>query len=59
MCIRDRGNISDVPTGVIDSRNTESTAVEYPDRVPFYYGFVEDMSDEYTLYIDGNTAIGG
>lgn len=53
------GNISDVPTGVIDSRNTEFTAVEYPDRVPFYYGFVEDMSDDYTLYIDGNTAIGG
>ena len=53
------GNISDVPTGVIDSRNTEFIAVDYPDRVPFYYGFVENMSDDYTLHIDGNIAIGG
>lgn len=52
------GNISDVPTGVFDSRNTEFAAVEYPDRVPFYYGFVKDMSDDYTLHIDGNVAIG-
>lgn len=52
------GNISDVPTGVIDSRNTEFIAVDYPDRVPFYYGFIEEMSDDYILYIDGNIAIG-
>ena len=53
------GNISDVPVGVIDNRNTEFIAVDYPDRVPFYYGFVEDMSDDYTLHIDGNVAIEG
>lgn len=53
------GNIADVPAGVIDSRNTQFVAVEYPDRVPFYYGYVEDMSDDYILHIDGNIAIGG
>ncbi len=53
------GNISDVPTGVFDSRNTQFNAVEYPDRVPFYYGYVEEMSDDYILHIDGNVAIGG
>lgn len=52
------GNISDVPTGVFDSRNTEFIAVDYPDRVPFYYGYVEEMSDDYTLHIDGSVAIG-
>ena len=53
------GNISDVPTGVIDSRNTQFNAVVYPDRVPFYYGYVENMSDDYVLYVDGTRAIGG
>ena len=53
------GNISDIPNGVVDNRNTEFNAVEYPDRITFYSGYVEDMSDDYTLHIDGNIAIGG
>jgi len=52
------GNISDIPSGIIDSRNTKFSIVEYPDRVTFYYGYVEDMSDDYILHIDGNVAIG-
>lgn len=52
------GNISDVPTGVFDNRSTEFNVVDYPDRITFYYGFVEDMSEDYTLNIDGNIAIG-
>ena len=52
------GNISDIPNGIIDSRNTKFTIVDYPDRITFYYGYVEDMSDDYMLYIDGNLAIG-
>ncbi len=53
------GNISDIPNGIIDSRNTKFSIVDYPDRVTFYYGFVEDMPDDYRLYVDGQTALGG
>lgn len=53
------GNISDPPGSIIDSRNTKFHIVDDPDRITFYYGFVEDMSDDYMLHIDGNTAIGG
>ncbi len=53
------GNISDIPNGIIDNRNTKFNIVDYPDRVVFYYGYVEEMSDDYTLYVDGNTAIKG
>lgn len=47
------GNIADVPTNVADSRNTKFTAVSYPDMITFYYGFVEDMDDGYTIHVDG------
>ena len=53
------GNISDLAGSVIDNRNTQFNIVDYPDRVPFYYGYVEDMADDYVLHIDGNLAIGG
>ncbi len=53
------GNISDVPNGIIDNRNTKFNIVDYPDRVVFYYGFVEDMAEDYILHVDGNVAIGG
>ncbi len=52
------GNISDIPGRVIDNRNTQFNVVDYPDRVTFYYGYVEDMGDDYTLTIDGNIVIG-
>ena len=47
------GNISDVAANVIDSRNTNFEIVDYPDTIPFYYGFVTDMDEDYTLYVDG------
>ena len=47
------GNIADVPTNVADSHNTKFTAVSYPDMITFYYGFVEDMDNDYTMHIDG------
>ena len=53
------GNISDAPNGIIDNRNTKFNIVDYPDRVVFYYGFVEDMAEDYILHVDGNVAIGG
>lgn len=53
------GNISDLAGSVIDNRNTQFNIVDYPDRVPFYYGYVEDMAEDYVLHIDGNVAIGG
>ena len=52
------GNISDMAGSVIDNRNTQFNIVDYPDRVPVYYGYVENMSDDYLLPIDGNVAIG-
>ncbi len=52
------GNISDMAGSVIDNRNTQFVIVDYPDRVPFYYGYVEDMADDYVLHVDGNVAIG-
>lgn len=51
------GNISDTPASVVDNRNTRFTAVDYPDRVTFYYGYVEDMSDDYRLYVDGQAVL--
>lgn len=47
------GNIADVPTNVADCRNTKFTAVSYPDMITFYYGFVEDMDDDYSIHVDG------
>ncbi len=47
------GNISDVAANVIDNRNTNFEIVNYPDTIPFYYGFVTDMDEDYTLYVDG------
>lgn len=47
------GSIADAPTNVADSRNTKFTAVSYPDTMTFYYGYVEDMDDDYTVHVDG------
>ncbi len=47
------GNIADTPTNVADSRNTKFTAVSYPDMITFYYGFIEDMDNNYTIHVDG------
>ena len=47
------GNIADAPTNVADSRNTKFMAVAYPDMITFYYGFVENMDNDYTLHVDG------
>ena len=47
------GNIADVAANVIDSRNTSFEMVDYPDTVPFYYGFIPDMGEDYALYVDG------
>ena len=52
------GNISDIAGSVLDNRNTQFNIVDYPDHITFYYGFVEEMTDDYTLTIDGNIAIG-
>lgn len=51
------GNISDIPGNIIDNRNTKFNIVNYPDRITFYYGFVEEMAEDYTLNIDGQTVI--
>lgn len=47
------GNIADPPTLVADSHNTRFMAVSYPDVLTFYYGFVEDMDDDYSVHVDG------
>lgn len=47
------GNISEDPSSVTDSRNTKFQIVSYPDTTTFYYGFVTDMSNNYTLHVDG------
>lgn len=47
------GNIADPPTNVADSHNTKFMAVSYPDVLTFYYGFVEDMDDDYSVHVDG------
>lgn len=47
------GNIADAPTNVADSRNTKFKVADYPDMITFYYGFVENMDDSYTLHVDG------
>lgn len=51
------GNIADAPSNVIDSRNTQFTAVEYPDAITFYYGYVTDMDDDYTVHVDGEKIV--
>lgn len=47
------GNIYDDPSSVTDSRNTKFQIVSYPDTMTFYYGYVTDMDDNYTLHVDG------
>lgn len=47
------GNIADPPTNVADSHNTKFEAVSYPDVLTFYYGFVENMDDAYSVHVDG------
>lgn len=47
------GSIADNPTNVVDSHNTKFIAVTYPDMLTFYYGYVQDMDDNYNLHVDG------
>lgn len=47
------GNIYDDASSVTDSRNTKFQVVDYPDTTTFYYGYVTNMDDHYTLHVDG------
>ena len=47
------GNIADPPVNVTDNRGTKFNVVSYPDYLTFYYGFVENMDDDYVIRVDG------
>lgn len=49
------GTIADDPVNVSDNCRTRFEAVSYPDTMTFFYGYVADMDDSYTLYVDGET----
>lgn len=49
------GTIADDPVNVADNCRTRFEVVSYPDTMTFFYGYVTDMDDSYTLYVDGET----
>jgi archaellum component FlaG (FlaF/FlaG flagellin family) len=47
------GSVADSIANVTDNHNTKFKTVENPNTFNFYYGFVQDMDDSYTLYVNG------